>query len=289
MQAFTTLIAADELASRLHQSHWRVFDCRFSLDDPQRGRRDYALSRIPGAVYLHLDEELSAPVKPGITGRHPLPDPDRLARLLARHGVSGRSQVIAYDDAGGSVAARLWWLLKWLGHDGVAVLDGGWSAWLERGLPVESGAPLPGPRPTGGELQVRLRAGMVAGAQEIEQLVACGRASRLLDARAAERFRGEVEPIDPVAGHIPGARNHPFVGNLGADGRFLPQAELAAKLGALCGNLQAEELICYCGSGVTAAHNVLAFEHAGLGRPRLYAGSWSEWITDPQRPVATGG
>lgn len=289
MATFTTLIAPEELASHLGRPQWRVFDCRFSLDDPHRGRRDYQRSRIPGSLCLHLDEDLSAPVIPGVTGRHPLPDPLRLAQRLTRQGVGDSTQVVAYDDAGGSVAARLWWLLKWLGHEAVAVLDGGWPVWCARRLPVESGPPSPSSPPSGGSLRVRIREAMVASVEEVAELVEDGRSSCLVDARAPERFRGEFETIDPVAGHIPGARNHPFQANLRPDGRFQPRADLRLALEALGGGLPPEELICYCGSGVTGAHNVLAFEHAGLGRPRLYAGSWSEWITDPRRPVAKNG
>jgi thiosulfate/3-mercaptopyruvate sulfurtransferase len=289
METFTTLITPEDLARHLAEPHWRVFDCRFSLDDPDRGRRDYGRSRIPGALYLHLDEDLSAPVIPGVTGRHPLPDPVGLAQRLTRQGVTDTAQVVAYDDAGGSVAARLWWLLKWIGHEAVAVLDGGWPVWCARGLPVESGPPSPPAPWSRGNLQVGLREGMVAGVGEVAKLVEQGCSSRLVDARSPERFRGDFEPIDPVAGHIPGACNHPFQSNLGPDGRFRPITDLRLELEALCGALRPEELICYCGSGVTGALNVLAFEHAGLGRPRLYAGSWSEWITDPRRPVAKAG
>lgn len=287
MHRFKTLIPAEELYRHLGRPDLRIFDCRFSLDNPGRGRLDFQQSRIPGSHYLHLDEDLAGPVVPGTTGRHPLPDPERFSEFLRGHGVTAASHVVAYDDAGGSVAARLWWMLQWLGHDAAAVLDGGWTRWLQSGLPVESG-PLRESPATGGSFEVRCRPELVASIQEIEWLVQSGEGFRLIDARAPERFRGEVEPIDPVAGHIPGARNHPFTSNLDIDGRFRPPETLLPDLTAVLGGIPAASAICYCGSGVTGAHNVLAFRHAGLEMPRLYPGSWSEWITDPSHPTATG-
>ncbi|RMG49113.1 MAG: sulfurtransferase [Acidobacteria bacterium] len=261
---------------------WAVVDCRFSLDDPERGRRDYQRAHIPGAVYAHLNEDLSGPVIPGRTGRHPLPEIDRFAGTLGRWGIDERVQVVAYDDSGGAVAARLWWMLRWLGHDAVAVLDGGWPAWQEEERPAQSGVETRAPR----TFVPRPRPELIITSEDIE--AALGRATyRLIDARAPERYRGEQEPIDPIAGHIPGAVSAPFAGNLDARGRFRSPEELRARFQAILGDLPPERAVLYCGSGVTAAHNLLAMAHAGLGEGRLYVGSWSEWITDPRRPIAT--
>lgn len=276
----TTLISAHELVHHLHDPGWTVVDCRFSLDDTERGRRDYQQAHIPGAVYAHLDEDLSGPVIPGRTGRHPLPDVDTFARTLCAWGIGPGVQVVAYDDSGGAIAARLWWMLRWLGHDAVAVLDGGWPCWQEEGYPTRSGVEtrpprtfVPNPRPE----MILTTAEVLAHLHDPDW--------RLLDARAPERYRGEVEPIDPVAGRIPGALSAPYADNLGPNGRFLPPEALRARFHALVGNVPPERVACYCGSGVTAAHDLLAMAHAGLGLPRLYVGSWSEWITDPGRPI----
>lgn len=280
---YTTILSLADLAPHLGDDAWAVVDCRFSLGDPARGRRDYLTAHIPGAVYAHLDEDLSGPVVPGHTGRHPLPDVDRLAKTFSAWGIGDGVQVVTYDDAGGSVAARLWWLLRWLGHDAVAVLDGGWPRWQQEGLPVRSGEESRPPR----AFTPRPRPGLLADATEVERLRR-DPSSRVLDARAAERYRGEIEPIDPVAGHIPGAGSAPFSENLDPDGYFRTPEELRARFDRICGNVPPERVVHYCGSGVTAAHNVLAMAHAGLEGARLYAGSWSEWITDPDRPVVAG-
>lgn len=283
MPQFTTLIDAPTLADHLDDPDWIVFDCRFSLADPERGHRDYLAGHIRGAQYLDLNRDLSARVVPGKTGRHPLPSVEEAARLFGGRGVGPNAQVIAYDDRAGSIAARLWWMLKWLGHDAVAVLDGGWSSWVARRGPTATGDERRAPAP----FQARPRPDFEVTVDEIRQRG--GRSDFVLfDARASERYRGEAEPIDPVAGHIPGARSLPFQKNLGPEGRFLPPAELKRRFEAALGDSSASEAVVYCGSGVTAAHDLLAFEVAGLERPRLYAGSWSEWITDPDRPVALG-
>lgn len=281
--AFTTLIDPETLQAHLGDPDWVVVDCRFSLSDPAYGRRAYQDAHIPGAVYAHLDEDLSGSIVPGRTGRHPLPDPEQLARKLGAWGIDNRTQVVAYDDAGGAFAARLWWLLGWLGHEAVAMLDGGWSRWVREGRPVRSGIETQPSR----TFVPRTRPERVVSADEVLQHLH-DPSWRLLDARAPERYRGEQEPIDPVAGHIPGAVNAPFAENLTPEGTFRPPEQLRQRFEALLGDVPPERVICYCGSGVTAAHNLLAMAHAGLPGARLYAGSWSEWIADPRRPVARG-
>lgn len=277
------LIEAAELAARLDIPDWVVLDCRFDLADTGRGERDYALAHIPGAHYAHLDRDLSGPISPG-SGRHPLPDPRRLSDWLGRHGIESGVQVIAYDDSGGAMAVRVWWLLRWLGHSRVALLDGGWRSWIDAGYPLERTPAVP-------PVPVEFK-----GVPDSELLLTTGQVAEnlktghwlLLDARAAERFRGEQEPIDPVAGHIPGSRNHPLGSNLGPDGRFLPPRVLRANYETSLGGHAPGRVACLCGSGVTACHNLLAMELAGMRGARLYAGSWSEWIRDPGRPVALG-
>jgi thiosulfate/3-mercaptopyruvate sulfurtransferase len=277
-----TLIQADELAAVLDDPRLRVFDCRFDLARPAYGRAAYGDEHLPGALHADLNLDLSRPVTPG-SGRHPLPSPGEFAARLRAWGVNGDSQVVAYDDGNGMYAARLWWMLRWLGHDDVRVLDGGMRRWLQLGLPLTEAVPVPVP----GDFVARPRAQMAVDAAAV---MAATRddAVRLLDARAPERYRGEVEPIDRVAGHVPGARNQPFGLSLDAQGRFLPPAQLrAALLGSLDGVAPAQAIV-YCGSGVTACHLLLALEHAGLDGARLYPGSWSEWSCDPARPVRTG-
>lgn len=276
-----TLIGSQDLARHLDDPLWRVVDCRFSLLDPPRGRADHARGHVPGAVYADLDADLSAPVQPGRTGRHPLPDVARLAERLGGWGIDEATQVVAYDDGSGGIAARLWWLLRWLGHEAVAVLDGGWAAWTAEGLPVDDRVPSPPRR----QFHPAPRSELVLQADEAARWATDG-GHCLLDAREAIRYRGEAEPIDAVAGHIPGALSAPYLDNLGPDGRWLPAAALARRYAGILGPHAAADCAVYCGSGVTAAHDVLAMVHAGLGEPRLYAGSWSEWITDPARKVA---
>lgn len=281
---YTTLISSFELLPHLDDPSWVIVDCRFSLADPGRGRRDYLQAHIPGAVYAHLDEDLSGPKIPGVTGRHPLPTVEATARLFSAWGIGDGVQVVAYDDAGGALAAvRLWWMLRWLGHEPVAVLDGGWQAWQQSDSPVESGEP--NHRPSADRpFVVRLRPELLVDSSRVDQMrqdAAC----LVLDARAAERYRGQNETIDPVAGHIPGATSAPYFANLTPEGTFRPPAELREHYQAVLGAIPTERTAVYCGSGVTSIHNILAMVHAGLGEPRLYAGSWSEWITDPQRPV----
>lgn len=288
MLMFSTLIAADQLAHLLTDDAEQVvvFDCRFDLANPDKGRMAYAAGHLPGALYADLNRDLSAAVVAGVTGRHPLPDAKTFALWLAQNGVDDKTQVVAYDDSGGSYAARLWWMVRWLGHDAVAVLDGGWKQWLAEGRATETAWPTPTPR----AFEARPRAQMVVDAAEVAAVVADGSAA-LLDARAADRFRGENETIDPVGGHIPTARNAAWQGNLGMDGRFLSPEALRARFAAVlpADALEEGQVIAYCGSGVTAAHTLLALEIAEIEGARLYPGSWSEWITDPARPVAVGG
>lgn len=277
-----TLIGTAELAAQLEAPDWVVFDCRHDLADPAGGRRAYAESHIPGARFLHLDDDLSAP-RTGSNGRHPLPDAAPFAALLGRNGVARSCQVVAYDAAGGAFAARLWWMLRWLGHEDVAVLDGGWQKWLAEGRPVS--AQPAAARPT--RFSVAPPAEQPVDATTVSRAMADG--SLLLDARSPERFRGEGETLDPVGGHIPGAVNRFFRDNLGSDGCFLAPEALRRAYLALLGPRDPAEVIQYCGSGVTACHNMLAMEIAGLPGSRLYPGSWSEWCADPRRPMWTPG
>jgi thiosulfate/3-mercaptopyruvate sulfurtransferase len=277
----SSVVSPQWLAPRLHEPGLRVVDCRFDLDDPAHGARVFAAERIPGACFADLEAQLSAPVLPGRTGRHPLPEPAALEALLGGLGIGPDTRVVAYDAFGGGFAARLWWVLRWLGHEAVAVLDGGWPGWLAAGLPVERAracAP-PAARFVARPLTDRL----VTVTELMERLddpSLC-----LVDARSAPRFRGEQEPRDPVAGSIPGARNAFWQDNLDAAGHFEAPARLRARFEALLGEHPADRAVFYCGSGVTGAHDLLAMTHAGLPLARLYAGSWSEWITDPSRPV----
>jgi thiosulfate/3-mercaptopyruvate sulfurtransferase len=280
---FTTLISVADLVARRDDAGWVVCDCRHDLVDVEAGRRAYAQSHIPGARFVHLDEDLSAR-KTGKNGRHPLPDPERFARRAGELGISNSSQVVAYDASGGYYAARLWWMLRSLGHYAIAVLDGGWDIWTKAGLPTTEAAPnvKPARFVRGASLVLAVTAGEIAHDFGTRQ-------RRLLDARSPDRFRGENETLDPVGGHIPGAVNRFFRHNLDVDGNFKPATTLRQEFNALLGNNAPGNVAHYCGSGVTACHNLLAMEIAGLSGSRLYPGSWSEWCADPSRPVATGG
>lgn len=271
---YSTLITSLELAEHLGDDDWVLVDCRFSLGDPQRGRKEYLEGHIPGAAYVHLNEDLSGEIIPGETGRHPLPSIDEMASRFGSWGIADGVQVVAYDDAGGSIAARLWWMLQYLGHDDVAVLDGGWQRWRGMDLPTRAGHEENVPR----SFTPRPRPEWVVDADRVEVLRAKS-SWRLVDARDAERYRGEVEPIDPVAGHIPGALSAPFKENLTESGLFRKPEDLRKRFKSVVGDTPADHIISYCGSGVTAAHNALAMAHAGIGHPRLYVGSWSDWIT----------
>lgn len=277
------LIDAHALARMLADPELVVVDCRFDLLDPRAGRRRYDAARIPGARYADLDSDLAG-VRGAGDGRHPLPAPERFAETLRALGVSRSSRVVAYDDAGGAVAARLWWLVRWLGHDAVAVLDGGIDAWTAAGCALETTAPAAAGRGDFDSTHAGTTA--VVDADTLEQALAHG--TLVLDARAPERFAGTSEPIDAVAGHVPGAVNLPFARLLGPDGCFEPRTALRARFDAVLAGREPADVVAMCGSGVTACHLLLGLAQAGLDGGRLYAGSWSAWITDPTRPVATG-
>ena len=275
----TPLISTDDLAARLSGPGWFVADCRFELGKPDAGRGAYAAGHIPGAIYVDLERDLSAPVAPH-TGRHPLPSPAEFAATLARIGIGNDTPVVCYDAASGAFAARLWWMLRWVGHDAVTVLDGGFAAWVAEGRPVSVEAVSRQPA----TFAARPRQEMVLDTPGTVHALARG--ETLVDLRGAERFAGAVEPIDAVAGHVPGALNLPYLENLGAGSRFRAAGELAELWRSRTGAAPGRAPICMCGSGVTACHGLLALEAAGITGGRLYAGSWSEWIRDPSRPVA---
>lgn len=274
------LFSAEQLHTAQQGKACLVVDCRFVLSDPGSGYREYLKAHIPGAVYAHLDDDLSSPVT-SMSGRHPLPDAEKFAEFLAQCGWQPGTSLIAYDDAGGSIAARLWWLMKYFGHADAALLDGGLPAWQAAGYALESGR-LTTTRTA--QCGFKVRSDLVMSTAEL--LDNFGRSDRILaDVRARERYRGEIEPIDPVAGHIPGAVNFPFQRNLSPDGRFRPAQEVRKELLTLSGDQQAGDMVYMCGSGVTACHTIFAAELAGLKEAKLYAGSWSEWIRDPSRPI----
>lgn len=281
--AWTTLVTVAELAPAL-DGRQAVVDCRASLADPAKGRSDWLAAHLPGAVHADLEQDLSGPHAPG-AGRHPMPSAEALCRSLSRLGIEPGQQVVAYDAGDGAMAAaRLWWLLRELGHRDVAVLDGGFTAWCEAGLTLQEGETRPDPAlypvrafASGGQIQAEALRG------ELETGSVC-----LVDARAGQRFRGEVEPIDRVAGHVPGARNRPYTDNLVDGLRFKDGERLRSEWTALLDGRPPRRTVLMCGSGVTACHHALALEHAGLAGYRLYAPSWSGWIEDPARPIATG-
>jgi thiosulfate/3-mercaptopyruvate sulfurtransferase len=291
----TTLITPRQLAARIEEPELAVIDCRFDLARPQWGREAFASARIPHAQYAHLDHDLSGKIDP-FTGRHPLPALDEIAGRLGQWGIDRQVQVVAYDQGPGVYAARLWWLLRWLGHTRVAVLDGGMAAWQEEKLPLDT-APMSDSRPQAQRerpprrFDPRPDPEMVASTAELEEIIAsrqlAGSDLVLVDARSADRFAGHNETIDPVAGHIPGARNHPFTDNVDTAGRFLDRGTLRERFAKTLEGVPPDAVICMCGSGVTACQNLLAMEVAGLQGARLYPGSWSEWIRDPKRPIAS--
>jgi thiosulfate/3-mercaptopyruvate sulfurtransferase len=279
---YTTLVSPTTLHQHLDDPKWVVVDCRFSLANSDAGGYAYRHGHIPQARYAHLDNDLSSAIT-GIKGRHPLPDFTLLAKKLGAWGIANDSQVVVYDDAGGVFAGRFWWLLRCLGHDKVAVLNGGIQHWQKQNFSLTT--TLPTIQAT--TLRPYLNTAQWLNASQVQNSLA-KKAICLIDARTPERYRGEQEPIDPVAGHIPGAYNRPFQLNLDKDGLFLSADQIASQFKQLIGKTSPEQVVHYCGSGVTACHNLLAMEYAGLTGSKLYAGSWSEWIRDKNRAVATG-
>jgi len=278
---YTTLINPAQLDQNINNPDWVIVDSRFWLDDTEKGRRDYLAGHIPGAIYAHVDEDLSGHPVPGMTGRHPLPPVEEFAAKLSGWGIDSQVQVVVYDDRGGIIAGRLWWMLRWLGHQAVAVLDGGFPRWQREGLPASLEFPVQQPRlfePLPGTE-------FLIDADDV--LTRFGNPAYLLvDARDPERYRGEVEPIDLVAGHIPGAVNAPFSENLDDEGNFKAAEVLRERFEQLLGKVPVENAAFYCGSGVTSVHSIIAMMYAGLGEGQLYLGSWSDWLTDPKRPLA---
>ncbi|HTS54994.1 MAG TPA: sulfurtransferase [Burkholderiales bacterium] len=278
---YRTIVSVPALQRDLTHPDLVIFDCRHELMNPEAGARAYASSHVPGARFAHSETDLAGP-KTGRNGRHPLPDPQAFMAWVGRNGVDRGKQVVAYDFAAGSASARLWWMLRWVGHERVAVLDGGWEAWVKAGLPVTADGANVAPTTFAGNAQAMwVDVGFVQAHLNDPSVV-------LLDARAPERFKGLVEPIDPVAGHIPGARNRFLKENLGADGLFKPAEELRRAFLRVLGTVKPEQVVHQCGSGVSACSNLLAMELAGLAGSRLYPGSWSEWVADPTRPIARG-
>lgn len=274
---YTTLLDSNTLLAHLSDPNWVVIDCRFSLADVNAGQTAYEAGHIPGALYAHLDNDLSSQPMTD-NGRHPLPDPETLRARFGLWGISSNTQVVTYDDANGAIASRLWWMLRYMGHDASAVLNGGWAAWQAASLPESKGVE-------------RKPATSFFGEPRRDWLVLSADVPNvplIIDSRGEARYQGVDEPIDPVAGHIPGAKNFFFQRNWDENGRFLPAAQIRSQIEELLGEISPDEAVFYCGSGVTACVNLLALAYAGLGNGRLYAGSWSDWITDPNRPIAVG-
>jgi len=284
--SYTTLINVNELAAQINNPNWVVIDCRFSLADTAQGETHFANSRIPGAQYAHLDKHLSSPIiadnSSNNTGRHPLPDKAVLSEQFRQWGINTDTQIIAYDDKPGAIASRLWWLSRWLGHENIAVLNGGWAHWKAQGQEIETSVNHAS-KPIG-DFQEHSALMSVVEKSDVLNPSYC-----LLDARETARYNGEHEPIDPVAGHIPGALNAPFLQNITKDGLFQSKEALRECFAPAIAAAGSKQLVHYCGSGVTAAHNILAMTHAGLEPGAMYAGSFSEWVSQPdgdQYPVA---
>lgn len=276
------LIEASELERHLNSSDsdWTVIDSRFYLTEPDKGEAEYRDGHIPGAVYAHLDRDLSGP-RTGMNGRHPLPSVEQMSDRFSEWGIDEKVQVVVYDTSEGRIASRLWWMLRYLGHDRVTVMDGGLASWLAGNRPLAHGQETRAPRDFVPYRRDTMKIQIGPLERSLDDFL-------LIDARASERFRGETEPFDPVAGHIPGARNHPTASSLGPDGRFLSPEALREKFRPFIQGTDASRVVSYCGSGVTACHNLLAMELAGIRGTRLYAGSWSEWCSDQTRPIETG-
>ena len=275
---YNTLIQAHTLNGRLSDPDWVIVDCQYDLTDKNAGYQSYLAGHIPGAVYAGLHKDLSGSQPVTDCGRHPVPSTQELEEKLSAMGIENRSQVVVYDRSGGAYAARLWWLLHYAGHERAAVLDGGLDAWRQAGYELEAKQP----QAVAGNFRAVINTGRLVRVHEVPSI------PRLIDSRAPERYSGETEPLDRVGGHIPGALNRYWKDNLDGQGKFLPPERLRPALGDMYGDAQPEDVTFYCGSGVTACHNLLAAVHAGYPLPRLYAGSWSEWCSDPARPVAVG-
>lgn len=279
--SYTTLLSTESLAAHLDGS-WVVVDCRYDLKDEQWGRQQYETSHIPGAVYASLSHDLAGP-RSGGNGRHPIPAPGNLEATFGRLGIAPGTQVVVYDQDIGMFASRLWWLLRYMGHESAAVLDGGWVKWIREGRPTRSGQETRPAVTFTGQPRPEMRVDVDDVKRRMQDLTAL-----LVDARAPERFEGATEPLDPAPGHIPGAVNQFYRWNVDADGSMLPADELRRRFTAAIGAHRPEDVVMYCGSGVSACHNLLAMEHAGIRGAKLYPGSWSEWSSDPARPVETG-
>jgi thiosulfate/3-mercaptopyruvate sulfurtransferase len=277
---YTTLISPAELHSSLGQPDTAIFDCRFYLAEPNQGFLEYQEQHIPGAIYVNLDQDLSGEIIPGKTGRHPLPDIQVINKRFSSWGIDNATQVLIYDNLNGAIAARLWWMLRWLGHDKAAVLDGGWEGWIKAQFPMSDQTP----KLTRKEFSPRVQDHFLADLAYVEDIRQDPN-YLLVDSRSAERFWGIDEPIDPVAGHIPGAVSAPYTENLNSEGFFLTEDELKERFENLLGEIPVENVTLYCGSGVTSIHNIIAMIIAGYGMPKLYPGSWSEWCADPDRPI----
>jgi len=277
---YSSLISTQTAQDNLDNPNWCFFDCRYELTAPEKKKVEFTISHIPGALYVHMNQDLAATHVPGKTGRHPLPSVDEMVSRFSAMGIDKSIQVVVYDDAGGAHAARFWWILRWLGHDAVAVIDGGWSCWIKEERPVNSELLIPEAK----EFIASPRLSWTVTADEILKDLN-NPETCVLDARSAQRFRGENEKFDPVAGHIPGANSAPFTENLDENGNWKSRSELRQKFEKLLDGSSVEETVSYCGSGITACHNILAMYHAGLGDSRLYPGSWSEWIANPDRPI----
>jgi thiosulfate/3-mercaptopyruvate sulfurtransferase len=277
---YQTLIDVATLKKKLADPQWAILDCRFYLQEPDRGHQEYLAAHIPGAIYVDLDQDLSGEIIPGTTGRHPLPSSQSFSELLSSWGIDNSTQVIAYDNLGGAIAARLWWMLRWLGHSHVAVLNGAWQAWSRQGFAVESGEITRERK----EFRARVHPEYIAELELVEQIREDDN-FLLVDARSSNRYWGLEEPIDTRAGHIPGAVSGPYALNLTPEGYFLNPDQLKERFENLLVGVPPSQVIMYCGSGVTSAHNLLAMVEAGFDMALLYPGSWSEWITEPGRPI----
>ena len=278
---YSTIVSTDILAGNIDAS-WAILDCRFDLQNEHWGHAQYREAHIPGAVYASLNDDLAGP-RTGYNGRHPLPPVEALAAAFGRFGIDQNTQVVVYDQDAGLYASRAWWSLRYLGHDAVALLDGGWAKWMREGRPTRGGDETR----TSVHFQARPRPDMHVNVEDVIARIGDGR-TRLVDARGAERFEGRSEPLDRVAGHIPGAANHFYKSNLGEDGTMLPPDVLRDRFAETLAGATPADTIMYCGSGVSACHNLLAMQHAGLTGTPLYSGSWSEWSSDPARPIERG-